>query len=117
MSEGYIGCRIRSLDAKRYVLGSGQFIDDLKLPGMVCAHFLRSPHAHARIQHIDYSSALKAPGVLGIWTSREVAPKVEGIQSTVISASYPACVCPPLAKDKVRYAGEAVAVIVKRSAA
>ena len=61
MAERYVGSPIQRLEDARYLLGQGLFIDDIKLPGMVCAHFLRSPHSHARIQKIDSEPARKTP--------------------------------------------------------
>ncbi len=57
MTERCVGSPIQRLEDERYLVGRGLFIDDIKLPGMVCAHFLRSPHPHARIQKIDYEQA------------------------------------------------------------
>ena len=112
MAERYVGCPIRRLEDTRYLLGCGQFIDDLRLPGIVCAHFLRSPHAHARIIGIDSKQALKAPGVLGIWTGQEIGSKVKPLRPLLESKGYRASDWHPLAKGKVRYVGEAVAVVV-----
>lgn len=93
-------------------MGRGLFIDDIKLPGMVCAHFLRSPHSHARIQKIDSEPARKTPGVLGIWTAQEIGSKVKPIRARLESRGYRACDWHPLATGKVRFVGEAVAVVV-----
>ena len=112
MAERYVGCPIRRLEDTRYLLGRGQFIDDLRLPGMVCAHFLRSPHAHARILRIDSKQTRKAPGVLGVWTAQEIGSKVKPMRPLMQSKGYRASDWHPLAKGKVRYVGEAVAVVV-----
>ena len=112
MINGSIGSSLPSLTAFRYLTGSAQFIDDLKFPGMVSAHFLRSPHAHAGIEAIDCREALKAPGVLGVWTGKDIGSHVKGLLPVVESESYRCSERPPLAVDQVRFVGEAVAVIV-----
>ncbi len=112
MPKRHVGSRIRGLDDERYLRGRGLFIDDIKLPGMACAHFLRSPHAHARIQKIDYDQALEVPGVLGIWTAQEIGSKIKPIRPLLESKGYRPCEWPPLAAGKVRFVGEAVAVVI-----
>ena len=60
--NSYIGRSVPRPNARKLVAGRGQFVDDLVLPRMVHAAFLRSPHAHARITRIDVSGAKSAPG-------------------------------------------------------
>src|SRR3990172_6107332 len=59
----YIGARVRNLDAPLLLTGRARFVDDVKLPGMLHAAFLRSPHAHARIVGVDVEAARRLPGV------------------------------------------------------
>ena len=68
-----IGQPVRRKEDLRLVRGAGRYSDDLRLPGQAYATVLRSPHAHARIVHIDTSAARAAPGVLGVLTGIEVA--------------------------------------------
>ena len=61
----FIGKATPRKDAVEIVTGTGQFLDDIKLPGMLYGKVLRSPHAHALIKEIDKSLAEKIPGVRG----------------------------------------------------
>ncbi len=57
----FVGSRSRSKEGPRHVTGRGLFTDDFQLPGMLQAMILRSPHAHAKINSVDPSEALKIP--------------------------------------------------------
>ncbi len=71
--RGYIGQSTPRANAKRLLQGRGTFVDDLRLPRIAHAVFFRSPHAHARIGKLDFSTALKAPGVIGVFDGHAVA--------------------------------------------
>src|SRR5262245_33338837 len=116
MAQTYIGAPIRRREDVRFLTGKATFVDDIKLPHMLYAAILRSPHAHARVTAIDSSQALAIPGVVAIFTFRDVAPYVKPIPIRL----YPLpglerFLQYPLANDKVRYVGEAVAVAVATS--
>ena len=59
-----IGASIKRKEDRRFLLGKGQYTDDITLPGQTHAYFLRSPYAHARIQSLDTAAAAQAEGVL-----------------------------------------------------
>lgn len=116
----YFGERIKRNEDPRLLTGQALFVDDVDLPNMGHAAFVRSPHAHARILSIDTSGAAELPGVIAVFTAESLGehwqpgpllvspPPVEGIvfnQRTQV----------PLAKGKVRYAGEPVAMVVAES--
>jgi carbon-monoxide dehydrogenase large subunit len=118
-----IGQPVRRKEDFRLVTGRGEFSDDLNVPGQAHAHVLRSPHAHAVIRGIDASAALAAPGVLAVLTGRDFV--ADGLKPLPNSPNprdvpltnrdgRPALEPPdyPLAVDKVRHAGEGVALIV-----
>src|SRR5262249_57410531 len=93
-----------------FLSGKATFVDDIKLPHMLYAAILRSTHAHARLTAIDASRALAIPGVVAVFTFRDVAPYVKPIPIRL----YPVpglehFLQYPLANDKVRYVGEPVA--------
>ena len=67
MAETYIGAPIKRREDIRFITGAGTYVDDIKLPHMVHAAILRSPHAHARILNIDTKRAEALPGVS--WSS------------------------------------------------
>ena len=116
MAQTYIGAPIRRREDVRFLTGTATFVDDIKLPHMLYAAILRSPHAHARVTAIETSQALTIPGVVAVFTCRDVAPYVQPIPIRL----YPLpglerFLQYPLASDKVRYVGEAVAVAVATS--
>ncbi|MDP6560063.1 MAG: xanthine dehydrogenase family protein molybdopterin-binding subunit, partial [Candidatus Binatia bacterium] len=104
----WVGRRVRRSEDKRLLTGKGQFLDDMKLPGMYHAAVLRSPYPHANIKSIDTSEALKMPGVRGVLTGEDVGR---------MSGPFPQAVEQPLeyyciAVGRARYVGEGVAVVV-----
>ena len=64
----YTGQPLKRFEDPRLVSGQGAYVDDIKIPGMLHAAILRSPHAHARINGIDVSEARQAPGVVAAIT-------------------------------------------------
>src|SRR5512134_1909183 len=72
-----IGARIPRRELKRLLSGHGRYIDDIKLPRMLHACMVRSPHPHARIVSIDASAAKGAPGVAAVFTAADINPKCQ----------------------------------------
>ena len=64
-----MGCKRKRVEDIRFTQGKGNYVDDLKLPGMLHGDFVRSPHAHARVKSINSEEALKVPGVLAVITA------------------------------------------------
>jgi len=103
--------------------GRGRFTDDVDLPGQVHAAFARSAAAHGVIRAVDTSRALALPGVLAVLTGRDLA--AAGLGAIPPAASFPgrggkalaSAPIPPLAVDRVRDVGEAVAIAVAETAA
>jgi carbon-monoxide dehydrogenase large subunit len=120
MTTRFFGAPVRRNEDRKLLTGQALFIDDVELPNMLHAAFLRSQLAHARIRRIDVSAALKRPGVVAVYTAEDLGaywqpgpllvppPPIAGIVFDVRTQV-------PLAKDKVRYAGEPLAVIVAES--
>jgi aerobic carbon-monoxide dehydrogenase large subunit len=73
MTTRYFGQPVPRNEDARLLTGRALFVDDVELPGMLHAAFVRSPHAHARIRAIDVAAASKAPGVVGIVTGKDLA--------------------------------------------
>jgi len=67
-----IGASVVRKEDRRFITGKGRYVDDIKLQGMTHAHFVRSPHAHARVKSIDSSAAMKMPGVIGVLTGKQI---------------------------------------------
>lgn len=98
--------------------GAGRYVDDVRPQGLTRAYVLRSPHSHARIRRIDASRAKSAPGVLLVLTGNDPEVLALGTQSPRMPRKRrdgsPAFVCPQplLARDRVRYIGDYVALVV-----
>ena len=108
MSEHrYVGRKVRRVDGPEKVTGRAIYTTDVKLPGMLTARILRSPHPHARILNIDTSRARALSGVKEIVTGRDAWGVRHGFVET---PRYPADQY-VLANDKVRYVGEEVAAV------
>jgi len=101
----------------RMVRGHGQFLDDVKLPGMCHAAFVRSPHAHAAINRIVTHEALRIPGAISVLTPDDLLPHVNAVRPGEPSVNNYARGYDryPLPKDKVTFSGEAVAMVVAES--
>ena len=70
---GYIGKPVRRKEDLRFLSGQGRYTDDVVLPRQSYGVFVRSPHAHARLRNVDTSAAAAAPGVLGVFTGKDMA--------------------------------------------
>ncbi len=114
MTTRIFGSGIRRREDPRLITGQASYTDDIKLAGMVHAAILRSPHGHARINRIDTAAAAASPGVLAVYTGADT----EGVLNpmpcawVIPDSDVRAVAYPPLAKDVVRYVGDAVAVVV-----
>ena len=109
-----IGTAVKRREDPALITGQGKYTDDLSLPGMVHAIIVRSPHAHARIRRVDASKARAVPGVLAVYTAQDVeragVPGVIPVAWLLPGIKTPAH--PMLARDVVRYVGDAIAVVV-----
>jgi aerobic carbon-monoxide dehydrogenase large subunit len=113
-----IGARVARKEDKRFVTGSGRYVDDMVVPGMKHAAFVRSPHAHAEITGIDVSAAREMPGVIDVLVGKEL--KNDGIGNLICGwmihskdgTPMNMGAWSPLAVDRVRYVGDAVAIVV-----
>ena len=113
-----IGASVVRKEDKRFITGKGRYVDDVKLVGMTHAHFVRSPHAHAKVKGIDSAAAMKMPGVIAVLTGSElVADKIGNLicgwaitskdGSPMKMGAWPA-----MAPETVRFVGQAVAVVI-----
>jgi len=115
----YTGQSVKRFEDPRLLTGQGTFLDDLKLPGMLHAAILRSPHAHAHITSIDTAAARHAPGVVAVLTAEDLEGVVESIptrRETEAEELRPP-VHPVLARDKVCYVGQPIAIVVAQDLA
>jgi carbon-monoxide dehydrogenase large subunit len=114
----YIGQPIKRLEDLPLLTGTGRFVADLRVPDMLEAAFVRSPHAHAAIRGIDTRAARQCPDVHAVLTLADLRPLLthERLPLQFRTAQLPADVTPlVLAKDEVSFVGEAVAVVIAKS--
>lgn len=112
MSPGSFGARVRRSSDPRLLTGRGAYIDDLKLPGMVHMAVWRSPLAHARVERIGLDRALALAGVVDAFDLRAFGASPPSFPVVLTHESLKSCPQYPLAKDRVRYVGEGVAVVL-----
>ncbi len=123
-----IGQAVQRKEDLRFLTGQGSYGDDLRLPGLLHAVLVRSPHAHARIVAIDKRAAEKAPGVRAVLTGADYIadglnpiphnPGVVGPPDVVVRVRGPAPIATadyPMPADKARFVGESVAMVVADS--
>jgi carbon-monoxide dehydrogenase large subunit len=110
-----IGASLRRKEDPRLLAGRGRYVDDLALPGMLHAAVVRSPHAHAAVRGVDLTAARAAPGVALVAAAADLG-EVEPIPVRLgPKPSLRPFLQPPLARDRVRYVGEPVALVVADS--
>jgi len=111
------GASIKRRDDPQLITGKATYTDDVKLHGLAYAAFVRSPHAHARITSVDTSKARSQPGVAAIYTGKDVADKLNPLPCAwlIPNSDLKVPPRPVMASDRVRYVGEAVAVVVADS--
>ena len=110
----YIGASIKRKEDKRFITGKGTYTDDIVLPNMTFAHIVRSPHAHAKIKSIHVDAARSHPGVVAVFTGKDLQD--DGVGSVPngwqIGEDMKEPPHPAIAVDRVRYVGDAVAVVI-----
>lgn len=108
-----LGNRVRRVEDPDLLTGRSTFVGNLRIDGCASAAFVRSPFAHAAVRSIDTSGAEREPGVLGVFTAGDLG--LEPLGGFMVL--HQACARPPLAQGKVRFAGDAVAMVVAETAA
>ncbi len=102
-----LGCSRKRVEDVRFTQGKGNYVDDLKLPGMLFGDFVRSPYAHARITSIDTEAALAVPGVIAVLTAKDLEPLSLHWMPTLAGDKQMV-----LADGKVLFQGQEVAFVV-----
>ena len=113
MATKFFGTPVKRREDRRLITGGSQYTDDLVVPGMVHAAIVRSPHAHANIKSIDVEAARSAPGVVAVFTGNDMKG-VAGIPTAwlIPDSDLKTPEHPALARDRVRYVGDGVAVVL-----
>ncbi len=117
MNAPLIGARIERKEDYRFLTGGGNYTDDVTLQGQTYAYFLRSPHAHAKINRIDTSKAMASPGVVAVYTGADLPDSVGGLPcgwliTDVNGQPMKEPKHPLLAQGKVCHVGDQVAVVI-----
>jgi carbon-monoxide dehydrogenase large subunit len=118
MAGKYFGQPIRRLEDKYLLTGTAKFIDDIELPGILHAAFLRSDYAHAKILKIDVSEARKHQGVVAVYTAEDFGdywkpgPLQVPPPTAIAGSQFNARPLVPIAKGKIRFSGEPLAVVI-----
>lgn len=115
--QDLIGASPRRKEDRRLITGTGRYVDDLKRPGMLHMAVVRSRHAHAGIIKIAVEAAKGLPGVAAVWTAPDL-PEIKRSMPAAYGGSYKGRTfqVPVLAHERVRYAGEGVAIVLAESA-
>ncbi len=111
----YVGQRVKRTEDPRLIKGLAHYVDDIRLPDTLHVAFVRSIYAHARINGIDTGEAMKAPGVVAVYTGKDVAK----IGPVPCASALPELKVPDhrvLAQDKVYFVGHAIAAVVATDA-
>src|SRR5205814_8957760 len=108
----YVGQRIKRTEDPRLITGLAHYVDDVGLPGTLHVAFVRSLYAHARISGVDATEALKSPGVVAVYTGKDIAEKVGPVPC---AAALPDLKVPDyrvLATGKALFVGHPIAAVV-----
>src|SRR5437667_4713807 len=108
----YVGQRVKRTEDPRLIKGLAHYVEDIKLPDILHVAFVRSLYAHARISSVDASEGLKAPGVVAVFTGKDVAEKIGPVPC---ASALPDLKVPDyrvLATDKALFVGHPIAAIV-----
>ncbi|MGC2082379.1 MAG: xanthine dehydrogenase family protein molybdopterin-binding subunit [Bradyrhizobium sp.] len=116
-----VGASVVRKEDKRFITGKGRYVDDIKLMGMTYAHFVRSPHAHAKVKNIDIAAAEAMPGVIAVLIGQQLVDDKVGnlICGWAITSKDGSPMkmgaWPAMAPETVRFVGQAVAVVIADS--
>src|SRR3954469_19575156 len=114
-AQRYVGHRVARAEAPRLRPGHGLYVDDVTVRGMLHAHFVRSPFAHAQIRGIDVEDARRHPGVIAVYTGADIAALTHPFMGFLPLPDLYHPMFFALATDKVRLAGDPVAPVVAES--
>jgi carbon-monoxide dehydrogenase large subunit len=114
------GQSLKRFEDHKLLIGAGSFVDDIKLPGILHAMVIRSPHAHAKIRAVNVAEARGFPGVVAVVTAQEIAGVLGELPNSPLWEDPSVLVMnakgqPVLAIDRVCYVGQAVAMVVADS--
>ncbi|HEU5321367.1 MAG TPA: xanthine dehydrogenase family protein molybdopterin-binding subunit [Methylomirabilota bacterium] len=124
MGAKYFGAAVKRREDPRFLRGEARYVDDVKLPGMLHAAFLRSPHAHARLAAVRTEPAAAMPGVARVFTFADLAPRLRPLPrfgavppglAAAVRVDVRQAPQYALCRDRARHVGEIVAMVVADS--
>ncbi|MGH7000124.1 MAG: xanthine dehydrogenase family protein molybdopterin-binding subunit, partial [Stellaceae bacterium] len=114
----YIGKSVPRPNAKRLLAGRGRYVDDVRLPRLAHAAFLRCPHAHARLVSLDVAAAARAPGVIRVVTAKNLAGRYTPWVGTLTHfKGMKSAPQHPLVAERATWQGEPVVAVIAESRA
>lgn len=114
-SGRFVGQSVPRREDPRLLTGHGRYVDDIRVPGLLHAAFLRSEVARGRITRLDVAAARALAGVVAVLTAADLEPLVAGSMQPTILLESPGAPLRPLARDDVRFVGDPVALVVAES--
>jgi aerobic carbon-monoxide dehydrogenase large subunit len=111
-----VGARVKRVEDPRLLAGGGRFLDDIVLPGLAHAAFVRSTAAHAALTAVDTAAAQREPGVAAVLTGADLAGVVKPLAPRLDAPGFTPTSCHALAESRVRFVGEPVALVVADTA-
>ena len=114
--RGWIGEALPRVEDERFLKGQAQYVGDMKLPEMLHAAFVRSLHGHGFLRGIDAEAAKSAPGVRAVITGTDLEDETDPFPVFGRDADLVPVLHPVLARDRVRYVGEPIALVVADTA-
>src|ERR687894_176167 len=108
MTDNYVGQRVKRTEDPRLIRGLAHYVDDIALPGTLHVAFVRSIYAHANITGVDTSAALTLPGVVAVYTGKDIAEKIGPVPC---ASALPQLKVPDhrvLASNKVYFVGHPI---------
>jgi len=107
-----VGTRVRRVEDPRLLTGTGRYVDDVTVPGMLHATFVRSPLAHAVIRGVDVEAARRHPGVVGVYTGADMQALTHPFMGLLPLPGLYHPLFYALAIDRVRVVGDPVVLVV-----
>jgi carbon-monoxide dehydrogenase large subunit len=115
MTTSLFGARVKRREDSRLLRGTGKYVDDIKLAGMLSMQLVRSPYAHAKITSIDASAAEAFDGVVAVYTGEQLKDEQGSVPCGWVVPDTKEVAHPPIAIDTVRFVGDIVAAVVAKS--
>ncbi len=117
MTARFVGAAVHRVEDRRVLTGTARFLDDVRMPDLLHAVFVRSSMPHARLLGVDVGAAREAEGVVAVFTAADLAPYADPIDYPVAPTFLGPSSYPALAAGKVRHVGDPIAMVVATSRA